>query len=469
MTFLARAPALPVLAAWSFALIVFDLRTSYVAVLAAALLAVVGLLCLGGLSRERPWPALALAVIVLSLAGPVLFSFRLPEPVLPLSASGEGKVLVERSWGGRRLVVVDLSGLRLVAFVPARRTVVAGSRLDLEGKVLPLRGPRDGETFDFSRWARARGIVGELVPSRWDLLSRGSGWPRWRGALEERLLLNLPPLVRGHLLAAWLGLRDPDLAEAHRRWGTAHLLAVSGFHVGLVAAVALILTGSRRDGLVLPSLVLWTYVLLAGAAASALRAALMIQLYLVGRRLGRPGGGINAVSLAGLLLLAWRPWWFWDVGWRLSMTAALTLAALPENLGVRSFLLAGPAVWLTTAPLSAGTFGAVPLAGLVLNLAALPLFGLLLPLASVAALPALWGWPGGPIIATFAEDLFAFWVWTADGVVRLVPALVVPSALLFAAAFFVFFLLLFRKVGLSSPAALGGATALALFCSLLST
>lgn len=468
MTFLARAPLLPVLAAWSFSLVVFDLTASCLAALAGALLAVVGLLCLGGMSRERPWPALALAIIGLSLAGPVLFCFRLAAPSLPSFVSGEGKVLLERSWGGRRLVVVDVSELRLVSFVPARRTVAAGSRLDLEGKVLPLRGPRDGETFDFSRWARARGIIGEFSPSRWDLLSGGSGWHRWRGALEERLLLNLPPLVRGHLLAAWLGLRDPDLAESHRRWGTAHLLAVSGFHVGLVAAAVLVLTGSRREGLVLPSLALWAYVLLAGAAASALRAALMIQLYLVGRRLGRPGGGINAVALAGLLLLAWRPWWFWDVGWRLSMTAALTLAALPERLGARSFLLAGPAVWLTTAPLSAGTFGAVPLAGLVLNLAALPLFGLLLPLASVAALPALWGWAGGPIVATFAEDLFAFWAWAADGVVRFVPALVAPSALLFSAAFFVFFLLLFRKVGLPSPAALGGATSLALFCSLLS-
>lgn len=464
MTFLVKAPALVVLAAWSLALTFLGRGLPPGAVVAAALLAPVGLLLLGSDGFEgwafRP----ALLVLLLSLGGAVLFLHRLAEPSLPPRYEGEVTVLSERSWGKRRLVVVEGGGLRLAAFVPPRQVVGAGSHLDVEGEVLPLRKAREGESFDFSRWARARGIEGELRPGRWRLLDGKSGWAWRRARIEAALLLKLPPLMRGHLLAAWTGGRDPDLARAHRRWGTSHLLAVSGFHVGLVASAILLFAGPSTVGLVVASALVWAYVFLAGAPASAVRAALMVQLYLQGRQMGRRGGGVNAVALAGLILLAWRPWWFWDVGWRLSMTAVLTLTALPD-WGKGTAFLAGPLVWLTTAPVAAEVFGVVPLAGIVLNLVALPLFAFLLPLASLAALPVLAGWRGGAAAARFGEDLFALWARAADGAANLLVGEVTFSALIYAAGTFVLFLLLARKVGVGPPRSLAAALALTLFCA----
>lgn len=466
MTFLAKAPALVVLAAWSLALTFFDRGLPPGAVVAAALLTPVGLFLLGSDGFEGREIRLSLLVLVLSLGGAILFLFRLDGPSLPPRYEGEVTVLSERSWGRRRLVVVEGGGLRLAAFVPPRQVVGAGSRLDVEGEILPLREAREGESFDFSRWARARGIEGEFRPGRWRLLDGRSGWAWRRSRIEAALLLNLPPLMRGYLLAAWTGGRDPDLARAHRRWGTSHLLAVSGFHVGLVASAILLFTGPSMVGLLAASSLVWGYVFLAGAPASAVRAALMIQLYLWGRRGGRPGGGLNAVALAGLILLAWRPWFFWDVGWRLSMTAVLTLTALPE-WGRGMALLAGPLVWLTTAPVAAAVFGSVPLAGIAINLVALPLFAFLLPLASLAALPALAGWPGGATAARFVEDLFLLWGRGADGAASLMGGEVTFSALLHVAGTFVLFLLLARKVGVVPWRSLAAALALTLFCATL--
>jgi len=467
VTFLARAPALAVLAAWSLGLALLGKGAPPAVPPAAALLAASGLILLGGCPTCRGFSPLAALVVGLSLAGVLFFQLRFVDPELPGQVAGEARVLSERSWGARRLVVLEVEGLRLVARVPPRRTVVAGSRLDVEGTVAVLEGPREGEEFDFSRWARARGIVGELRPRKWLSLPDAGRWSLGRNELERRLLLRLPPLLRGHLLAAWLGERDPDLAEAHRRWGTAHLLAVSGFHVALVVAVLCVVPGLGRLRFPFVSALLWGYVFLAGAPASAVRAALMVQLYLLGRMMGRKGGGLNAVSLAGILLLLWSPWWFWDVGWRLSMTAALTLASLPCGEGPLPALLSGLPVWLTTAPVAAGVFGFVPLAGLFINLAALPLFAFLLPAASLAALPALAGLPGGETAARFAEDLFALWAWGADAMASLVPGTVGPSAALFAAGTFVFFLLILKRLAVGDGAALAVSSALTVFCSLL--
>lgn len=75
-----------------------------------------------------------------------------------------------------------------------------------------------------------------------------------------------------------LGDRQDDTAEEHRRWGTSHLLAVSGWHVGLLLTLCLSLWGGSPFGMGVASLFLWFYVLFSGASASALWAALMVQM-----------------------------------------------------------------------------------------------------------------------------------------------------------------------------------------------
>lgn len=164
---------------------------------------------------------------------------------------------------------------------------------------------------------------------------------------------------------------------------------------------------------------LWGYVIMAGGAASALRAALMIQVMLLGSFLGRGANPLNSVAVAATLLLLWRPWWFWDVGWRLSVLAALTLASLNRFSGWWRAFLASPLVWTVTAGQAAWTFNSVPVAGLIVNLAALPLFAVLLPLAAVASVPAIAGLWRGPVF--LAEGLFWIWEKIADQVAGWMP------------------------------------------------
>ena len=105
-------------------------------------------------------------------------------------------------------------------------------------------------------------------------------------------------LASGLVLSRKEGL-DPDLREAFARSGPAHLLAISGFHVGVVAGLLIALLRAVRLGAGRALLVgaggVWGYVMVIGASDAALRAAILLSLAGVARAVGRPlaaeGGG----------------------------------------------------------------------------------------------------------------------------------------------------------------------------------
>jgi competence protein ComEC len=209
----------------------------------------------------------------------------------------------------------------------------------------------------------------------------------------------------------------------------------------------------------------WGYALLAGAGPSALRAAAMVQLFLTGAFLGRKSGVTNAVAVVASGLLLWRPWWFQDVGWRLSVTAVLVLGAYADLLGRRGAgkssgkeesalsvvwegIAAGILAWGATAGISASVFGPVPLAGVLVNMVAIPVFAVLLPLASLAALPALLGLPGGGYVAGAMEWLFLWWEKGADGAATLLSGSLAWSWLLGGGAVFLVTALVLESCGI---------------------
>lgn len=201
-------------------------------------------------------------------------------------------------------------------------------------------------------------------------------------------------------------------------------MSVSGFHVGIVMlGASLVFRRGKKRALRL-SLLLWFYVLLTGAPASAARAGLMIQIALLGELAGRPSSPINSVALAAVLLLLRSPFLFWDIGWRLSVLAVFVIAAILERADSddwKAWLAISPLIWCVTFPQVSWTFEAVPLVGIPINFFASPFFGFALPFASFAAIFRLTGLPGADFLLNVVEGAFILWSHVADLLAYTIP------------------------------------------------
>jgi competence protein ComEC len=147
------------------------------------------------------------------------------------------------------------------------------------------------------------------------------------------------PKSSGVVTALVLGYREDisvDIREAFMRTGTAHIFAISGLHVAILALV--LLAALRTFGLPRP---LWAlgliplltlYTLATGAASSAVRALLMASAYWAAPLVRRRPDALSALALAALAILGAAPDQLTDAGFLFSFTAVAGLIVLAPVL-----------------------------------------------------------------------------------------------------------------------------------------
>ena len=145
-----------------------------------------------------------------------------------------------------------------------------------------------------------------------------------RGTIRQNLSGAPAALVEGVLLGDKSQLPD-SVRDDFSRAGVSHVLAVSGLHVGLVAAGVFFCIRSFGGSGVASSLGttcgVWLYALVTGLPASVVRAASVATLVVWARSGQRQVDGLNALGCAGIVLLAFRPLDILDLGFQLSFAA----------------------------------------------------------------------------------------------------------------------------------------------------
>ncbi len=363
------------------------------------------------------WSVFAAGLVICGVCSVrMVYVFTRPEPQNITLTQESGTVQTVREWGRTYAAVIDAdNGKRYVTRLHFAE-YMPGDRIAFDGVTQSFR-PRDKySSFDEGRYWGARGVSSWIslrnvkeLPARFSL-------PRMRSILSRKITMYMPELVAAYLKAAWLGERDKSLTEKHRRWGTVHLLAVSGFHVGIVILWAGMIFGKSP---VILSVILWAYVLLTGAAPSALRAGLMIQAGLVSRWMGRPVSGVNAVSVAGVSIMMYSPLMFWDVGFRLSVLAALVISTLPVKKYM--WLAVSPVVSLAAFPQTSYVFGEIVLVGLLLNIIAPAYYAAAVTVASGFGILRLLNVPLMNYVMLACEGTFIIWEKCADFCAEVIP------------------------------------------------
>lgn len=385
----------------------------------------------GGLSFRRRNRARAAAIVAVSFAlGATNASIRSParQPLADLarsvpSCAVAGRTL-EDAGGLGVLAAIDrvdckngsASGAG-AAFVDDLE-VAPGRRFSAKGWLIPL----GDEPFD-----RARAHAGASAAFRATNASDDGplgGMHGFSGRVREGLAAATSSLGASGALLRGLAIGDTagvdERTEALlRRSGLAHLLAVSGSNVAIVlggVAVAL------RSAPLLPrvaacSILLVVFVGIVGPDASVLRAAGMGAVALLALGAGRRTEPLHALGLALLAVVALRPGIVHSAGLHLSVAATLGIVLWAAPIADRLPLprVAGAAVGATVAaqvavaPLLAGVFGGIPLAGLPANLLAIPAVApaTVLGLAAGAASPL---WEGAAVVLARLAAPFAGWV-----------------------------------------------------------
>ena len=322
-----------------------------------------------------------------------------------------------------------------------RRALGAGERWRLHLRVRAPRGLANPGGFDAERYAMAQRISANgyvRAPERAMELEAGRGIDAWRARMSSRIEAEVPAasnrFVRALALGDTRGLSQDDW-QVLRASGLTHLIAISGFHVGLVAgAFALLAVAAWR---LFPALARWMprpqaigwlalvgalgYAAVAGFALPTLRTVMMIAVVVLARTSRRPARVVNALVLAMFALLVFDPLSLLAPGFWLSFAGVAWLAwCLPASLHwSKAFLPAQGVATLGLLPLTAALFGQASLAGPVANLLAIPWWSLVVvPLSLIGTLAEMMHPGAGGVVwraaAACFELIWPVFTWLAD-------------------------------------------------------
>ena len=351
---------------------------------------------------------------------------------------------------------------------------VPGDWISAKAILLPPPSPSAPGAFDFPRHAffQHLGAVGFAV-GRLEHIEAGAegaafSFRLWLSKLRQKIYRRIVGSLKGTsgtvaaaLMTGERGAIPADVLEAMRASGLAHLLAISGLHIGLVTGV--LFFGIRGTLAAFPSVTLrfaikkWAaigaltgalaYLLVTGATVPTQRAFLMVALVLAAIVLDRTAISMRLVAWAALIVLLISPESLLGASFQMSFAAVIALVAAYELARTplrrwraregwwRLPLLYLAGVGLTTLVASAATapfvvyhFNRFAAFGLAANLVAVPITALwIMPWAVLGYLLmplGLEGWALSPMgWGIEAVIAVARWVAGWPGAVVLLPAM----------------------------------------------
>lgn len=268
------------------------------------------------------------------------------------------------------------------------------------------------------------------------------------------------PLAKALLVADMRDL-SPEIRDRYAAAGLAHMLSISGLHVGIIGLALEILFQllrlSRRAATLATIGVVAVYVGLIGAPEAAVRSAAMLGALGASRLVQRPTSPWALLAIGAATPLV-SPRSVLDVGYQLSVIGVAALIAggqlvrrsvPPRTTGWRRSLLGGLIVssvaTVVSAPLVAWTFGRISIVGPLTNLVAAPLMTLAQPmlflgllLAPLPPLASVVGDAAHPLLAAFdfialaGSSIPGAWIAVTPSAVSAILAAVASVALLVA-------------------------------------
>lgn len=273
--------------------------------------------------------------------------------------------------------------------------VSAGMQVAFKGWVNPV----DTVGTSYGQLMRSRGIHNKIYLVPGNMLHRTgyvSRTPRYysavaqAGAVSKIYELNMEPEDLAVVAAMTVGDKkglEPELRKEYNSSGAAHLLAVSGLHVGIVFVLinivlyllpVLVPRGHIWKNIIAVALI-WCYAFVSGFSPSVIRAALMFSFAQTALASGSVRNALNIILGSAVIMLAVNPNYLYDPSFLLSYTAVILIISFFNPVfglfktkykflnAVLSVVIIGFVVSVGVAPLVSYFFGRVSMAGIIVN------------------------------------------------------------------------------------------------------
>lgn len=207
---------------------------------------------------------------------------------------------------------------------------------------------------------------------------------------NSHLHKNTADFLKAILMGDKSGL-DEETLMTFAHGGTAHMLALSGLHMGILAAMLMWImwplraSGRYKSGYVLSILLLWCYVFITGMSHSSVRACIMITIAFMAVVMERKNSAGHALCMACMLILLVNPAAIFEAGFQLSVVCVAALIAFASQFNpighrrhpllykVCGGLIATMVATIASWPLTSYYFGQIPLMFLPTNVILLPI------------------------------------------------------------------------------------------------
>jgi len=309
-----------------------------------------------------------------------------------------------------------------------------GDLIRFKTRLKPPRNFNNPGGFDYERHLQTRGVRlrGTIDKTGFAVIRTGDGHPlkirlekfrdRLRSAIRENAGSPEGEIIQAMILGEQSEI-PRDVIDTFSRTGTTHIIAISGFNIGIIAAFSFFLIRALmksseylllRFNIVKVSTLfafipIVLYAFIAGFGISVVRATLMISAFLLALLAGREHDLANTLALAALIILLFSPLSLLDVSFQLSFAAVASIlfivprlsAFIPLLTGEEKtalfhwkkilsafllFLAATLAATLGTAPLIVYYFNLLSFITLLANVVIVPVMGYLVILIGMAVI-----------------------------------------------------------------------------------
>lgn len=320
---------------------------------------------------------------------------KLAEKVLYTSCEFEGTITEADERKANFRIVVKLDSLKekieLYLSKDNFSDVYPGDRVKLKGILMPLKENSNLGMYNEKQNKNENGIFYEFSGSCVNyeaknnyLLSFFTRLRRLICKMFDKVMNEKASSLLKAMIVGETQFLDSDFKELFKSGGVAHILAISGLHVSLIAGIINRLLSlfkiSEKTKIGISISIILFYAVLTGLSVSTVRAMIMIMFSELGKLFGRNYEGRSGPFFAAFLMLVYKPIWLFSLGFILSFTSILAIRC---KLPLKEFkgLSLNLSIFLFNTPILAYNFYTLSGLSIVCNILIVPLAEMLVGLS----------------------------------------------------------------------------------------